>query len=660
MRRTFVIPVAAVVLLAVVGALLTPSLARRYAQWQVDTAFARIREDSTSVVTRGPVTVDIWTWTATVVDVVVVSPGGSTTSIGAIIVDHPANDGERLTARHITLTDVTVVDGDAVSQAPRIDIANYAGPAKGVVSTPGLQRDPRTQASIFSEISFDGATMPTIEITSTVSGVHRTITDFTVDRVVLGIADSARARAVKIAAPDPRPGRTDDERAFELRVADLSFERLAIPAVWRFYAGDPVDDREPVIGRIEAKRFALSTGFAGGVHVALSADRMVGENLKLRPLAFPIGDIDEALTRARSDDPPGPAEIRAQLRMSVDIARAVSIDGLVFETLKGEEGGPGRETNRWSAGSLQIGAYADATLSRVAVKDGAIDAGGRFSGTLGGAEADRLDAASFMEHLGMLGRDEILLTAKPTTEDVIRISPRLTKLGVSHLSLKTPQGSLSLEGGRADADAPRAMVPQKLSLTLAGIDLSAPPGAWLGGLLKIAAVDHLKGAATSTLSLDPNTGVLSLDALDYRFEGLGAIRARGGLAHVDPALAFLTGARFLDKLSLVTLMPFRVSAVNEGLVETVLKRAAEQAGDPVEAFRERTALDVEAQVTRLFGPPAAESAITLADFVRKPEAIEIRVAPRTPGMTLIDFLQSLSLGPVGIAQTIDVQILPKR
>lgn len=661
MPRRLLIGAAVLTALAAGGAAMTPFVARLYAQAQVDGAFARIRQDSTSVVNRGPVTIDVSTWTAFVADVSIVSPSGSTTTIGRLSIEHPKKVDGKLTARKVTIEGMKVVAGEDVTTAPRVEIFNYAGPERGLVSTPGVGREGRSQADIIAQVSFDSAIAPRIEFFSGTTKMRRSALDGSIGRVTNGVAERISLKALTVDAPDPRENASGAQRALSLSANDILVKEIDLPTLWRFYAGDGAGAPDPLVAKLSASNLSMATGLQSGAQVSLSAAAVEGDGFKLRALAFPLADIERAVARQRSGEPPlTPAEIRDQLMMGIDASRAVSFDGIALKGVAGKVVALDGDRTEWTVGALKIGPYADARLDAVGIE--ALKLTGLDGLQLGLAlgEVEAIDASGLLAYLDKVGRDQALMTFRPTAEDVIRVAPRLKRVDLSGLSVVTGSGRLEAQTARADIDAPLDAVPQKAALAVSGFDFAPSAGGWFADTMRTASIDRLRGSAKIDAALDPGLDTLTIDAFDYRLDNLGELKARGGLAKVDPALALATGSAFIDKLSMITLLPFRFRAVDDGAVATILSRAAEKAGVSPEVFREQAAAQAEQQVSRLFGPPAGQSGRALSEFLRDPRSIEVLVNPRSPDSTLVEFLQAWPLGPAGIAQTIDVSILNRR
>ena len=88
--------------------------------------------------------------------------------------------------------------------------------------------------------------------------------------------------------------------------------------------------------------------------------------------------------------------------------------------------------------------------------------------------------------------------------------------------------------------------------------------------------------------------------------------------------------------------------------------AADKAGEPPEAFRESFARELQETIPRLLGPSAERSGVAAADFIRDPRTAEILLAPRKSDQTLLDLIRAAQLGPVGLAQVVDLTVLYKR
>ena len=659
MKRVLVIVAAATLLLGA-GALSVPTVARYYAQSRIDAALKRIRVQTTSVVNRGEVSVELSSRSVTVRDLSIDAPGdGSVIRIAKMTIVSPSTEGDLLRADRIVVEDVTVKSAGETITAPRVEIETYSGPERGLTATPGVGRNARNQAVLIGRISFAKAVAPLILFDGDRTNIRRTVRNAVVLGVENGVVRSASLTEIAIAAPYIPPEQTPATSSLAVSAGPATYERLNLPVLWRFYAGDGLGDREPFLklGSIRNVR-AVATLRPGGAFEA-RADEMRVEDVELRPLADPVTTFDPIAARLSSGKAPTPQQVRDQLLFAVDVSRAVAFDRIAIEGARVEVGREGAPHRLAELRLGEIGPYADGRVEQIKAfgltlrRDDA-----RLA--VSQVEASKIDASALAAFAERVGRDEQLMTTAFTAEEVVKIAPRLLRVDAKGFDLAGTIGELKLDSLRVDVNAPIDAVPQKIAFSMNGLDAKPADGTRLDRFLEPAELDRLQGSLAFALSLDPSEKSLTLERFDYDFKNLGEVKASGGLAAVDPVIAVLAGADLVDKISAIELGTLKISARDAGAVGIVLEHAAAAANVSVQIYREQIARDVQETVSRLFGPPAENSAEAAADFIRDPRGIELIISPRNASQPLLDLIRAFDLGPAGIAQVIDVGILYRR
>lgn len=658
MLRIFVIAAAGLAVLGGVSIAAAPMVARYVAEAKVDAALARIRFQTTSVVNRGDVSVDLRSLTVTVKDLAIDGAGDSShVKIGALTIERPWTDDGLLKADRVTFEDLTIRSAGETITAPRVDIFDYSGPERGLTATPGVGRNARSQADLIAQVSLQRASAPTIVFLGDQTGVRRTVRNIQMRNVVNGLVGKAGIAEIAIEAPPPDATATGGPGTILARSA--AYEEVNLPTLWRFYAGDG-GSRDRMVKSATIARVDVSIALQGGRVVKAESSNVRVEDVELRPLAFPVTTFDPIAMKIRLGHPLTPAEIRQQLQFATDVAKSVSFDRASIGRSRLEVSAPGSES--WSAevGGTRILGYEDARIESTAAKNFAfMDSSGR-SVKLAVAEISKFDASGLLAYAERVGRDEVLMTLAPTPEDIVRIAPRIARLDAQGFDAAGPAGELSVAGLRIDVNAPLDAVPQRLAFRLDRLDAKPAPGALMRRALDAAELPSLSGSASFTLLLEPAENSLSLEAFDYAFEGLGSITGKGELLSVDPTLAISTGTALFDKISAVELGSFKFTAKDDGAVALILERAAKAAREPIEMFRERIAQETQETIGRLFGPPAVKSAEAAADFIRNPRTVEVTLNPRDADQTLLDLIRAVDLGPAGVAQVIELSVLYRR
>ena len=332
---------------------------------------------------------------------------------------------------------------------------------------------------------------------------------------------------------------------------------------------------------------------------------------------------------------------------AIDAGHAIGFDKIQFSGVATQletEGEPARSARIANA---EVGPYADWRLESARLDGVTVERADGARLALARAEAFQLDARGLAEYAERVGRDEVLLTTRPTIEEFVKITPRVGRIDAHGFEARNADGALAVEDIRVVVNAPLDNVPQKVAVQLTGLNAAPPADTQAGKLLKMVELDALRGAASFSLVLNPGEKTLSLAELDYNFEGLGTVKAKGGITAVDPMIALLSGAARIDKLLALRLAPFKFVVQDDGAVGALLRRAALNAGVPPDTYRETIAREAQETIFRVFGPPAENSAELAAAFIRDPRTLEITVNPKTTDQSLIEFFDAFDLGPEG-------------
>lgn len=661
MKRALAIASLISVVLVGGAALLGPSIVQRYAEAQVDKALARIRVQTTSVANRGDVSVSLTGRAVTVKDLAVESAGREQrVSVRALTIVGPRTSGNLLTAERVVFDDVTVRSAGETITVPRFEIHNYSGPERGLTATPGIGRNARSQADIIGRISLERAVAPTVTFAGDSSGLTRTLRNVSVNRVTKGAVESATIDGVALDVPYLPAKQSPQTSSLAISAGPIVYEGVDLPTLWRFYASDGSGERQSFLkSAVVANVSAVATLRPGGV-LRASWRRLKIEDVLIRPLSFPVTAFDVVVSKLREGRPTTPAEIREQLFHAADALRAVSFQRIRLEGASAEIARDGERLRSYEISAAEIGPYADGRLESVKTEGVAFrrDDGVRLA--LEKADLRGVDLAGLMRYADKVGRDEILLTTEPTAADLVKFAPRIASAEATGLDVAGAEGELRARSVKVDVNAPLNAAPQRVSFDLDDLDARPAPGSWSAKALSAMRLEDLRGGLSFALTLDPGAKTLALSDFDYRFANLGSVKANGELAAVDPLLAVATGAAFVDKFSAIELGTFKFLMTDDGAVETLIRRAAEKAQTPVEVYREQIARDAQETISRVFGPPAENSAEAAARFIREPRTLEVTVTPRTTAAQLLELIRAVDLGPAGIAQVIDVAALYKR
>ncbi|MDR4307011.1 hypothetical protein IHQ68_10310 [Chelatococcus sambhunathii] len=650
----------ALVICAATLAFATPYAVRKFAEAEVDRSLSRIAWQTTSLVRRGDVTVDVWSWTVNVASIEIIGAGGETrTEIGRLTIVRPSGSDGRMTARRMILDDVKAAGPSETMTIPRAEIRGYAGPERGLTATPGLNRGAKSQADLFENLSIDRLVAPVVTFTAK-SGIRRSVRNLVVSGMQDGVIGSATADAITLTAP--YLPRTDPDAPSSLLISTgaVRYEQLSLPTLWRFRDGVKDEERRSLLKSASIADLNVSLTMRPGGRFSASADRLDVDDVALSPLGFELSAFDPIATGMRFGSDATPNEVREQLSFTASLLRAASFRKVAVTNARAQISSAGEPQTTFNLGSVQVGPYADARLDTVKFAKAAYEEAGAMKATLDAGGAYGFDASGVLAYVERVARNEVLLTTTPTASEMLKIIPRVKALDAQALDVWTPDGSLKADRARIDLDAPLDAVPQNVMVRLDGLDASPPADSAAQKWIERMELDGLKGSAKFSVTLDPDKNALKLDWLDYSFEGLGAIEASGSFADVDPVLAVASGADFVDKFSAIKLAPFKLTLKDGGAADVLLRRAAAKAGEPPESFRESFARELQETIPALLGPPAEQSGVAAADFIRDPRSAEITLAPRKTDQTLLDLIRAAQLGPVGLAQVVDLQVLYKR
>ncbi len=660
MNRKFAVVIGGAVLFGCAIVLATPYAVRKFAESQVDRSLSRIAWQTTSLVRRGDVTVDVWSWTVNVASIQIIGAGGETrTEIGRLTIVRPSGSDGRMTAGRMVLDDVKASGPAETMSIPRAELRGYSGPERGLTATPGINRGARSQADLFENLSIERLVAPVVTFAAK-SGVRRTVRNLVVSGMNEGVIGTATADAITMEAPYLPPTDPNAPSSLLISTGAVRYDQLSLPTLWRFRDGVRDEERRGLVKAVSIVDLNVSLTMRPGGRFSAAAERLDVEGVALSPLGFELSAFDPIATSMRFGSDATPQEIREQLSFMVSLLKAASFQKISVANASAQITSAGSPQTTFALSSAQVGPYADARIDSVKFAKTAFEDVGAIKVGLDGGGAFGFDASGVLAYAERVARNEVLLTTRPTAGEMLKIIPRLKGLDAQALDVWSPDGSLKADRARIDVDAPLDAVPQNVMFRLDGLDASPPGDSFAQKWVERMELEGLKGSAKFSLTLDLEKNALKLDWLDYSFEGLGAIEASGSFEQVDPVLAVASGADFVDKFSAIRLAPFKLTLKDGGATDVLLRRAAGKAGEPPEAFRESLARELQETIPRLLGPPAEQSGVAAADFIRDPRAAEILLAPRKSDQTLLDLIRAAQLGPVGLAQVVDLQVLYRR
>ncbi|WP_020178492.1 hypothetical protein [Methylopila sp. M107] len=661
MKRKIGYAGAAAVAFAALLAFLVPLAVQRYAAFKVDAALSRIGYQTTSMVQRGAVSVDVWSWTVNVGNIEIVGAGGATrTSIGRMSIASPGDAAGRMTADRMILDDVKVKAPGEIISIPRAEIRFYSGPESGLTATPGLGRNVESQADLFENVSIGRIVAPIVVFVGDKSGLRRTVRNLVVNDMRDGVISSATADAITLDAPYLPPSGDGAPSSLLISTGEVRYDGLSLPTLWRFRDGDPGGDRKQLLKSVTIADIALSLTLRPGGRFSASIKKLDAVGIQLRPLGFAISSFDPVATGMRFNDGATPQEVREQMAFALSLLRSASFERISMTDAQAQLTSASDPLKNVGVGLAEIGPYADARLETVRLEKLSQSNAEGFKLALGGGRAYGFDASGALQYADRVARDEVLLTTRPSPAEMLKIIPRIKALDAQDFDVSSADGALRVDRARIEINAPLDAVPQNVMFRLDGLDASPPPDSEAQRWIERMELEGLKGSAKFSLTLNPADNVLSLDWMDYGFEGLGKVSASGKLERVDPVLAVSTGADFVDKFSAIRLAPFKLTLTDDGATGVLLRRAAAKAGEQVDAYREDIATEAQAAFPRLLGPPAEQSGQAAAEFIRDPRQAEVTLAPRRMDQTLLDLIRAAQLGPVGLAQVVDLTVLYKR
>lgn len=204
-----------------------------------------------------------------------------------------------------------------------------------------------------------------------------------------------------------------------------------------------------------------------------------------------------------------------------------------------------------------------------------------------------------------------------------------------------------------------AALPNHISVAVERLRAPLPPRWRIGRYLQDAGVEEIDLSFAAGVSLDATTQILKLEQLAYDAPDVAEVSLTGALAHVDPKVVVERGGELIQKLSEVTVEPFALKVVDHGGLAAALAYAADRVGRPPDVYREELAQQVEQTVVEILGPSADASGRALGLFIRKGGALDVAITPKGADTRLLRVLGLIGLGPVGLAQALDLTIVTR-
>ena len=270
------------------------------------------------------------------------------------------------------------------------------------------------------------------------------------------------------------------------------------------------------------------------------------------------------------------------------------------------------------------------------------------------------DASGLLAYAQEVGEDKILLTSTPPADKMMALTPRAASAELADVKYARNGTVISAArlrtGQRGDV---AAALPNHIGVAVERLRAPLPPRWRIGRYLQDAGIEDIDLSFAAELSLDATTQVLKLEQLAYAAPGVADVTLTGSLANVDPKVAVESGGELVQKLSDVTVEPFSLKVVDHGGLAAALAYAADRIGRPPELYREELARQVEQTVVEILGPSADASGRALGLFIRKGGALDVAITPKGADTRLLRVLGLIGLGPVGLAQALDLTIVTR-
>jgi len=615
----------------------------------IDTAFARVRENGGKA-SHGKVTFDLWTRTVAVADIAVESAAQPSISlkIAAFTAVGAKTDAGRFSAEQIAASDVAV-DGTLPAQArpklsyqlPRIEIANYSGPAGPLravnSSTPGDVW--RLVLEQFASVSAASITVPRMTghmvAESGAALGDYTYTAFALRDIRDGKVAAMTIDRVSFSAPVQAGGKTEKMSGEIADVAAYDFDGASTLAMF-----DPsrADDNKYYPAYRQMKFGAYTASAQGGMTMRM--DGMTVNEIGINPARLQYTKLMAVID---SLPPPGTTPTPQQGRDAMDKAAALyegfslgnaELRGLAIDTPEGP----------FRLGSIKLGRLENGKLQEFAI-EGLEARAAQGPVKLGRFALRSLDIANLLRVASQLGA-----VSNPAPEQLAGLLLLLEGTEIRNLTApyrKTGQpvniDTLTLGWGQFVGPIPtKATAALRMSGPVDAAD-PEPFNTLAAAGLKSASINLDLGAAWNE-----GTQSFAVEPVTVELGGLMTAAARFSFANVPRGVFSLNPLQAAMMAAQINVGSLEIAVRDNGGVDLALQQYARKQSMSLDEARRAIVEDIRlkgAEVASV-NPDTQAIAGAIIYFIENPRGtLTIKLTPRGR-VALMEVVQSLKSAPL--------------
>jgi hypothetical protein len=222
----------------------------------------------------------------------------------------------------------------------------------------------------------------------------------------------------------------------------------------------------------------------------------------------------------------------------------------------------------------------------------------------------------------------------PPSTDPVRIRqalPSLDAFRVDNVQAETPEGQVGLESFTIEAERAGPVL-TAISTSLKRLSIPLEGGTPNEAKERLLALGYSRIVADAgvTLRYDPAAKAILLDRTGATMEDAGSIRSTLRVENFDLDRLLAAGPEAAAQAMALPFGGLDLEIVDLGLAQRFYQSIADASGVSADAIRDGLAAELRTQVSALLGPALAPgSAEQVAEFLRDPGKLTVRIAPRS-------------------------------
>ncbi len=537
-------------------------------------------------------------------------------AVGLVSFSGLVHDGDRVRAATVRIERLTWKVPVASMEIPAIRIENFDGPRSIVDALTGGRGSEIDWVAVINSARADRVVVDRISQEIDAPEAKLDVKGALTNLVMEGLAQG-RIASMRIAAGEAE-GDLPDGQSLRYRVGTTIYEDINLGEMARFVTGGGSGPAKLIIGYTRTEDGETSQSDGMRTRIGLSEARGFYSRAPREALTY--ADFQAFETLANNGNPALARKIAAFVTDILDNTRVESAAMRDYET-------------EFPGGSAKIEAitarnYGLANFELVDLTGLVVEAP---TGPVRVARIafENMDSRALVDFLL-----EGLQSGKmPPSDDPVRIRralPSLDAFRIEDVQAETPEGPVGIGSFAIEAERSGPEL-TAISTTLKRLDVPLDAGTPTDAKERLMALGYSRIVADAAVVLryDPAGKAILLDRTGASIDDAGSVESTLRIENFDLDQMLAAGPEAAARALTLPFGGLDLKVVDLGLAQRFYQSVADQSGVSADAIRDGLAAEMRAQVGQLLGPALAPgSAEKVAEFLRNPGTLTVRVAPR--------------------------------